>query len=71
MQNNVNKPNNEKLLDNTHVGFDVEVLEVECVLPDVDADDGDVGQKGVLVGSSNDFQTLGRGVQTLRSKKEH
>ena len=49
----------------THVGLDVEVLEVERVLPDVDADDGDVGQERVLVGSRRQLKTLGGRVQAL------
>ena len=33
----------------THVGLDVEVLEVERVLPDIDANDWDVRDERVLV----------------------
>lgn len=33
----------------THVSLDVEVLEVEGVLPDINTDDGDVGEERVLV----------------------
>ena len=51
----------------TYVGLDVEVLEVEGVLPDVDADDGGVGQEGVLVGGRGDLETLGGWVQALQS----
>ena len=43
----------------THVGLDVVVLEVERVLPDVDADDGDVGEKWVLVRGGDDLELLG------------
>lgn len=32
------------------------------MLPDVNADDGGVGQEGVLVGSGDDLETLGLGV---------
>ena len=50
---------------NTHVDLDVEVLEVERVLPDVDADDGDVGQERVLVRRGRQLKTLGGRVQAL------
>ena len=46
-------------MEDTHVGLDVEVLEVEGVLPDVDADEGDVRQQGVLVRGGDDFEALG------------
>jgi uracil-DNA glycosylase len=36
------------------------------VLPDIDADDGRVGQERVLVGRRGDLQTLGLGVQALQ-----
>ena len=49
----------------TYVGLDVEVLEVERVLPDVDADDGDVRQERVLVGSGGDLEDLQGGVVAL------
>ena len=49
----------------THVDLDVEVLEVERVLPDVDADDGDVGQERVLVRRGGDLNDLGGGVPAL------
>lgn len=50
----------------THVGLDVEVLEVERVLPDVDADDGHVRQKRVLVSRGDNLQSLQGGVVALR-----
>ena len=49
----------------TYVSLDVEVLEVESVLPDVDADDGDMGQERVLVGRGRQLKTLGGRVQAL------
>ena len=49
----------------TYVSLDVEVLEVESVLPDVDADDGDMGQERVLVGGRRQLKTLGGRVQAL------
>ena len=51
--------------ERTYVDLDVEVLEVESVLPDVDADDGDVGQERVLVGRGRQLKTLGGRVQAL------
>ena len=50
----------------TYVSLDVEVLEVEGVFPNIDADDGDVRQERILVGGGRDLETLGRGVQALR-----
>ena len=52
----------------THVGLDVEVLEVEGVLPDIDADDGKQVQKRVLVSRRRDLELLGRWVQALSLK---
>lgn len=53
----------------THVNLDVEVLQVERVLPDVHADDGDVGQEGVLVGGGDDLEDLGLGVVSLEAEE--
>ena len=53
----------------TYVGLDVEVLEIEGVLPDVDANNGDVGQERVLVGSRRDLNDLGRGVVALQQSR--
>ena len=53
----------------TYVGLDVEVLEVEGVLPDVDADDGDVGQERVLVRGRREVQGLGNRVPALRERR--
>ena len=39
----------------THVGLNVEVLQVKGVLPDINADDGDVGKERILVESGDDF----------------
>lgn len=55
----------------THIDFNVEVLEVECVLPNVDADDRHVGQQRVLVGSGDNFQALSGGVQSLPCTSEN
>ena len=52
----------------TYVSLDVEVLEVESVLPDVDADDGDVAQERVLVGGGGELEALGRGVVALHAQ---
>ena len=50
----------------THVGLDVEVLEVEGVLPDVDADEGDVAEERVLVRGGGELDALGGGVVALQ-----
>ena len=50
----------------TYVSLDVEVLEVEGVFPNIDANDGDVRQERILVSGSNDLETLGGGVQALK-----
>ena len=49
----------------TYVGLDVEVLEVERVLPDVDTNDGDVGEERVLVRRRRDLNDLRGGVPAL------
>lgn len=51
----------------THISLDIEVLEVEGMLPDVNADDRNMSEKRILVGSSGDLETLGAWVQTLQS----
>lgn len=35
------------------------------MLPDVDTDDGNEGQEGVLVGGSGELKTFGGGVEAL------
>jgi hypothetical protein len=57
--------------DRTHVSFDIEILEVEGMLPDIDADDGDMGQERILVGSGDDLQALGGGVQALHKDENN
>ena len=39
------------------------------MLPDVDANNGDVGQERVLVGSRRDLNDLGRGVVALQQSR--
>ena len=55
----------ESLKKNTHVGLDVLVLEVERVLPDVDADDRDMAEERVLVRRRRDLNDLRGGVPAL------
>ena len=55
----------ESLKKNTHIGLDVLVLEVERVLPDIDADDGNVSEERVLVSGGHNLKTLVRGVVSL------
>lgn len=49
----------------THINLNVEILEVESMLPDVNPNDRDVRQKRVLVCSRGDLEALGGRVQTL------
>jgi len=49
------------------VSFDIEILEVERMLPDIDTNDGDMGQERILVGSGDNLQALGGGVQAQPS----
>ena len=49
----------------THVDLDVEVLEVERVLPDIDTNDWDVRDERVLVRGRDDLKTLGHRVVAL------
>ena len=53
----------------TYVNLDVLVLKVERMLPNVDANDGGVSEKRVLVGGGDDFKTLGCGVVSLYENK--
>lgn len=49
----------------TYVGLDVEILKVEGVLPDIDTNDGNVGQERVLVGCCDDLKLAIGWVYTL------
>ena len=49
----------------TNIGLDVLVLEVERMLPDINANDGGVGQERVLVSGGSDLKTFGAGVNAL------
>jgi len=49
----------------TYISLDVEILEVKSVLPDVDANDGDMGEERILVSRSYNLQTLGGGIVAL------
>ena len=49
-----------------YVGFNVLVLKVESVLPDVDTNDGYVGEERILVGSGGDLEAFGGNVVTLQ-----
>lgn len=40
------------------------------MLPDVDTDDGDMSEEGVLVGSGHNLKTLVRGVVSLHQQRE-
>lgn len=56
--------NNERY---TNVDLDILVLEIECMLPDINTNNGGVGQEGVLVSSSSDLKTFSDGVDALKS----
>lgn len=49
-----------------HISLDVEVLKVERMLPDINTDNRDVGQKRILVGRGGNLKSSGRGVVSLR-----
>ena len=53
---------NAKHENATHISLNIMILEIKRVLPDVDADDGDVRQERVLVGGGDDLELLGVGV---------
>ena len=55
--------------DETHIDLDVEVLEIESVLPDVDSDYGNQVQERVLIRSGGDLQTFGGGIQSLNANR--
>lgn len=50
----------------TDVNFDVLVLKVKGMLPNINTDDGSVSEEWILVGSSDNFNCLGRRVETLK-----
>jgi hypothetical protein len=56
------------MIDNkdTNIGFDVLILEVERMFPDINTDDGDVAQEGILISGGGDLKTLGVGVEALK-----
>jgi hypothetical protein len=51
----------------THVGLHIEVLQVEGMLPNVNADYGNVSEKRILVGSRDNLQLFSGGVVTLNN----
>jgi len=53
-------------MKDTDVDLDILVLEVECMLPDINTDDGSVGQEGVLVSCRDDLKAFGDRVNTLQ-----
>ena len=54
------------MVRDTDVDLDILVLEVEGMLPDINTNDGGMGQEGVLVSGGDDLKTFGDGVNTLR-----
>jgi hypothetical protein len=53
--------------DEAHIDLDVEVLEVESVLPDIDTDEGNVAQERVLVSCGYNLERLVGQVQALEN----
>lgn len=53
---------------NTHLGLYVEVLKVKRMLPNVNAEDGDVRQERVLVHRRHDLERLALDVVALRRR---
>ena len=51
-----------------YIDLDIEILEIEGVLPDVDTNDRDQVQEGVLVSGGSNLQTLGDGIVSLKVK---
>jgi hypothetical protein len=49
----------------THIGFNVQVLQVKCVLPDVYTDDGNMSKKGVLVRSRDNLEQFRSRIEAL------
>lgn len=49
----------------TYVSLDVEVLEVEGMFPDINANDGDMAQQRILVRGGDDFELVVCRVHTL------
>lgn len=50
----------------TYISLDIQVLQVERVLPDINTDDRDVREQGVLVRSGGDLKAFGGRVVALR-----
>ena len=50
----------------TDVSFDVLVLKVEGMLPDIDTDDGNASEYWILVRSGDNFKHLGHRVENLK-----
>jgi len=49
----------------SHISLDVEVLKIERMLPDINADNRNVGQERILVGCGGNLKSFGRGVVSL------
>ncbi len=54
-----------QVANNTYINFNVQVLQVESVLPDVDTNDGDMAKERILVSSGHDLEALVRRVKSL------
>jgi hypothetical protein len=49
----------------TYLGSEVLILQVICVLPNIDAYDGNMREKGVLIGGCENLETLRDRIHTL------
>ena len=54
-----------QIWESTHVSLDIEILKVEGMLPDIDANNGNVAQERILVSSGDNLQAFGGRVQAL------
>jgi hypothetical protein len=52
----------------THIDLNVEVLEVERVLPDINANDRNMREERVLISRGSNLKTLSVGVKSLQQK---
>jgi len=50
----------------TYIGFDIEILEVKGVLPDINTNDRDMGKERILVSRRDNLETLCRRIEALQ-----
>lgn len=49
----------------TYIGLDIKILQIESMLPDINTNDWNVGEKRILISGGNDLETLGGGIKAL------